>query len=516
MISELIELVHIITKKKVQQIEIISEDVKINTKSKILLDAIRSGKVKSDHEALSLLYENGNKNAYNKLKNRLYNRLLNTLFFIDIKQSGGSIGAIRADAFKTYSQIMILKRQGHLQLASKIARRLIEKTKNIEILELKFLLSSFLIEYYSTWEINKKLAAKYEKQYENTRKNLEAVRAVTPVWSELADIIISKKSSNISNQKIASLSDKLIELEKFYENSDSNIFNFRFFSAKYFYCWLLHDFDRQVELCEEAVTILEEHQSPFLAHIVAFKTYRGVAELNQSNYLKANTTFKDILKEFELTPGKTHWYNIYNYFFLVKMTLGEYNQASMLLIDVLNLKNFSKVEAKWREPWLIKEAYINILLELGKIKDEFSTALKKRSFRLRKFLNTVPQNTKDKSGLNVSILVAQFLFLLIRDNTEELYDKLDSLKQYTHRYLKKDNTLRSNLFIRMLMTLPKSDFHPVRVEARTKDFWKKLQATPMMVSEQSHEVEIIPYEHLWEIVMEILHDRVKKKKSARR
>ena len=59
----------------------------------------------------------------------------------------------------------------------------------------------------------------------------------------------------------------------------------------------------------------------------------------------------------------------------------------------------------------------------------------------------------------------------------------------------------------MLLKIPSAGFHHLRVENHTKELKKKLLSTPMMISAQSYEVEVIPYEDLWEIVMEILEKR---------
>ena len=517
MIEDLIVLVDIITKKKVRQIEILTEKSNLSSKSEKLLEGLRSGSIKSDHDAIKLLYPNGSKNAYSKLKSRLYDRLLNTLFFIDIKKTGRSkIGLYRDNAYRKYTQIMIIRERGQRKLAVKMASKLLEQIKNIELHEISLLLSSFLEEHYSVWQLNTRLSEKYKLIYESTEQEIRAIRTITPIWSELANRLLNQKVFAMNSDEGERFLVQLQEAQNLRHKNSSYTFIHRLYSSWYFFYWLMHDYRSQINICEKALTEIQSRALTSSAKLLTFKMYSGISYLNLNDYKNAEQILNSILEEFNLTPGLGPWLNVFNYLFLIKIVNKEYSLACEILENVLELSNFKKLDKNWKDHWLIKEAYINFLIRIEKIDSNTAIGLAKRNFRLNKFLNTVSFTNKDKSGLNVSTLIVQFLFLLIQNKTEELYDKLDALKQYTHRYLKKDNTLRSNLFIRMLMTLPKSDFHPVRVEARTKDFWKKLQATPMMVSEQSHEVEIIPYEHLWEIVMEILHDRVKKKKSARR
>jgi hypothetical protein len=237
--------------------------------------------------------------------------------------------------------------------------------------------------------------------------------------------------------------------------------------------------------------------------------YKAVAELNLQDYNKSEQTLYECLEEYKMTPGKYHWFNTYNYLFLLKMIKKDYLAAVRLLSDVVSLKGYKKMEGTWRQPWLIKEAFINILIKIGKIDKEEIKDVPLRQFRVNKFLNDVPLYSKDKRGSNTSILIAQYIYLLAENKTNDLIERLDALNQYCHRYLRNDHTYRSNCFIKMLMKVPQAGFHPIRVRNHTKALWKKLQNAPLKISEQSYEVEIIPYEDLWEIVIEILDNKNK-------
>ena len=76
--------------------------------------------------------------------------------------------------------------------------------------------------------------------------------------------------------------------------------------------------------------------------------------------------------------------------------------------------------------------------------------------------------------------------------------------QYSYRYLKNDDTFRSNCFIKMLLKMIAADFHPVRTRTYTADLQKKLEKSSPVTDEKSSQVEIIPYDYLWEVVMELL------------
>jgi hypothetical protein len=53
----------------------------------------------------------------------------------------------------------------------------------------------------------------------------------------------------------------------------------------------------------------------------------------------------------------------------------------------------------------------------------------------------------------------------------------------------------------MLLAIPFVQFDGNLVEAKVKSYKQKLSNVPFHVDNQSHELEIIPYERLWEMVM---------------
>jgi hypothetical protein len=160
---------------------------------------------------------------------------------------------------------------------------------------------------------------------------------------------------------------------------------------------------------------------------------------------------------------------------------------------------FERLPENIKEIWSVLGAYLAFLDLTIRINRNESGA-----FRLGKFLNEMPFYSKDKRGLNIAILIIQFLFLLHKRKYSDLIDRADALKQYCYRYLRKDDTFRSHCFIRMLLQIPRADFNRIRTERYAEPYVKKLKSVPLRVSEQSIEVEVIPYDDLWEMTLELL------------
>ena len=59
----------------------------------------------------------------------------------------------------------------------------------------------------------------------------------------------------------------------------------------------------------------------------------------------------------------------------------------------------------------------------------------------------------------------------------------------------------------MLLEIPKRSFHIVAIERHSAKYLKRLEEYPQTVALQATELEIIPYEKLWEIVLKTVKGR---------
>ena len=173
---------------------------------------------------------------------------------------------------------------------------------------------------------------------------------------------------------------------------------------------------------------------------------------------------------------------------------------------VFNERAFTSLPAATKEIWQINLAFAVFLQKEVKIALPLSDSIFSQ-FRLGKFLNTIPIFSKDKRGMNVPILIVQMLLLLQEQKDEAVLDRIEAMKKYCSRYLRDNELLRSNCFINMLLEIPLQNFHPVAIRRHTEKYWQRLKNTPLEMANQSREIEIIPYEKLWSIIMEHLEKR---------
>lgn len=275
----------------------------------------------------------------------------------------------------------------------------------------------------------------------------------------------------------------------------------------FFYYQSIGDFKKGLEIATQG--LIENSQLPNKELLGIYQSKKNIALANFyiKNYPQANIWFLEVLEM--VTLGTRNWFNATSLYFLSLISQRDYNTLHSLSIKILTNKNLVKFPY-FEEQWKLREAYLHFLIRLGKIeipKDEKQVL---KPFSLSKFLNSVPFHSKDKSGQNITILVIQILFLLLDNKYSQIIDRVDSLTQYTYRYLHKDETFRSNCFIKMLLLMVKADFHPIRTKTYTTDLKKKLDSSHLITDERSTQVEIIPYDYLWELIIELLEMKYKK------
>jgi hypothetical protein len=125
-----------------------------------------------------------------------------------------------------------------------------------------------------------------------------------------------------------------------------------------------------------------------------------------------------------------------------------------------------------------------------------------------RFLNEVPIFAKDRRGMNIPILIFHILYLVLTKRYDEVIDRNEAIEKYTSRYLKKDDNYRSNCFIKMLLQIQDAGFHKTAVIRHADKYVKMLAKMPLDFANQSHDIEIIPYEDLWKMVLDSLENTI--------
>ena len=497
-------IIKLLSKQKIKQIEILSEKAKLSEKSMALYNGIKQGDITNDDEASALLYNDDRNNPiYRVLKHRFKERLINTLFFIDVQAYGKSTyQKVLNRSYKNWAASKLLLDKGLRQTGINILETTLISSLKYDIEELSIMIVKDLKMHYGLFEYNVKKFNKYKSKGVELNQIYNLKLEIEEYYCILGHLIETKKSVKYTDQ-IVQIEKDVIKIHEAGSTIDSYYLRFYIFMCLYMIQFIKKDFEKQIQITSEALTYFETKVGFKKIGTVAFLQIRGIAEMSSGNYDTALNSFHKCLN-FKSKVGGILWQSLHNYIFIIHILKKNYTDAYQILSHVISHKAFNYKYSDIGQHWFLKEAFMQFLIRVKKVDSQIVKAQKIRPFRLARLLNETPALSKDKRGYNVSIHIIQMLFLIIDEKYDRLIDKLDSLKQYSFRYLRSEEYTRARTFIKMLLMIPKYDYHTKTILTKTKNLHQKLMDTPMDFSEQAMSIEIIPYEQLWEEVMGLL------------
>lgn len=501
-INELNTLIKVISKNKVKQVQVIGDGSFKGSKIQELYDGISNGVIKSDIEAKNLFFDLGpNKDYYfSRLKRKLKKRLINTLFFIDINQPNFTeIQRAYYTCYKEASAVKILLGRFAREPAIKLAKKVIKTAMKYDFTEIVLELARTLRIHYANILGNKKKLKYYNQIIEKYLIIYQYEIKAEELYSNLIINFVNSRSTKPELKSKAKL--YYNELRGKVKTHSSYKLDLNSYLLFILYFELQNDFKNTLIVCNEAIARFELRPHIVSKTVMANFLFRKlICQIILSKFEEGEDT---ALRCLDLEPqGSINWFLALDYYIRLLLYSKQLNKAYGIFQIGINHQNIEKQYRGYSEHWKIHNAFFHYLIQIGKIEKE--NIKKGKNFRLSKFLNEVPTYSKDKRGVNIPIIILQILFLLEKNKFGEIIDKTESLKTYTHRYLRRNDTFRSNCFIKMLLCLPAASFHKSGVIRKAKKYKDLLKSVPIQEANQSPEIEIIPYEMLWEFILESL------------
>lgn len=502
--EELQELAYILTKYKTRSIEIIGDDSKqYSSKLYQLYDAVQKGEVKSDQEAAMFIYGEEKLSAkYRNLKHELKKRLLNTVFFIDTNNHKERDKAYY-QCWKEWAACRILIEKSARKTAINLAEKIIKKGIEFDFFDLIISISILLRMHYALREKNQERFTYYDELYEYYSKQEEYKNLAHKYYMKL--ILDHTAFSVTSNPKIEEDARRYYqELAPLKARTDSTKFHYYLYHIQLLGTMGVFDYMEAKKICTEAITFLRKSKTDFKGGIRNFSLNKLVCHIQLKEFEEGKATAlecRDLI-----TEGAFNWFKTNEYFFMLSFHTGNYQEAYEIYYTITTHPRFTVFKIL-HETWSLYRMYLHFLYLLQQFTpfpddDSFDT------IRLGKFINEVPSFAKDKHGMNIPVLVAQMAFLILQRNYDAAAERIDALNKYCDRYLKTNHpNFRCNCFIKMLLQIPISGFHRAGVERRAKRYLDKMQEIEINFNNQAHEVEVLPFETMWQFILDALQNK---------
>ncbi len=501
--KNLIEISRIVTKKKVKKIEIFDDHTLRHKNSKFndFYNALTSNKFKNDRDAAAMLYGCSPQDAkYRQLKSRFRKRLLNTLFFLDInKPAASNYNRAYYSCNKDWTLVKILLSNRAHHSAAAMAKQILTIALKFHFSDIIVNCSRLLREYCS----NNKMEKDYEV-YDGYIKEFSEILSAEIRSEELYQRVIMdyhKASHQVEGlmERINTYCNTLVSISEQYT---SPIIHYNMFLVWCMRFEMEKEFGAMLQVCEQAEQYIEDHPVYYQKEkLITFYGKKMSAHLHMRDYKMGRVNAEKCLTR--LPEGSESWFVFMEYYLLLAIHTENYIQALAIFNRAIGRSEFKKQDSMVKEKWSIFEAYLNFVIEHQEFDASMLQKAKRKIFRVSRFLNNPLQYAKEYRNLTILSLILQALFLLQQKNYNEMEERIERLKQYADRKLKKEEYFRSIQFIRLLQMVRKAKYQ-VDELGNTQKYYSRLAERPFSYRGAISELEIIPYEKLWEIVLESL------------
>lgn len=463
-------------------------NLKVGNKEEYLLQNIIDNSYKNDKEAQEDIYGTKSAYGYRMLKSRVLKKLYNHLFFV----SNDTRIAKKEEktCYDMLYQGKVLMHIAEHELAADIFNKALTIAKKHEFTEvilecyqnLNFIYSQSSKHklFYATWD--SLVCYRKLKSYED-----EAYKLYFTSKIELNRSVAAKRNY------FPKLPEIILRLEALWQKTNSfNVFE-KYYYLNNWYLKLKGDYEGSIINLENCETLLKEGKiNRFRFDQRANKYAHVSALLKTKQYEKGLALSEKYLEAFN--PYSRNWFAFMEYYFLLAMHAENFALANSLIFQVDNNPYFKRLKPRAMGNWKLYKAYLFFIYD----KVNYS-----KQFNFQDVILAVPEHSKDKLGYNVSIHILQFLYYLKNKDYDQLVYKEDAFRKYLNSYLKDLNSERSRLFFRLLIVAIRAGFEPKACQKKGSLWLERLKiaATP---GDAFAEIEIIPYERLWELILKLI------------
>jgi len=495
--KKLQELIEIVSPLKLKGTNILG---KSNALADQLYRLIHSGKITSDDEAMNILYAGQKSKAgLYQLKEKLYGKLLDSTFIIDTTEKNHTDLNLAATYCKKHTAIFeYLSGKGVQHSIFPLGEKILKMAIKFNLPSYVCRVSAILVRKSALIFGDDKLMEYYRNLYISYRE-MEMLEELSSYYWFNISLNNSKKRVVFDNELIIRATQYADDLEKkMLQKHTCNTFiayaNLRIRSKE-----LENNYNEVIRLVDIFILELAEYKHTAGSYYNTLFAKKLLALITLRRFKEANDTAKKNLKY--LREGEKSWFTLLESMIILNFYEKSYKTSFELYFKVTKHRSFKFLQESRKEIFKVYRAYFQFFINIGLLKIPHEYREKKR-FRYARFRNEMLIYSKDKKGINITIIVAEFLLLFTEGKYNDANDKIESVRSYTRKHLREDGTFRSYCFLKMLVKLVESNYHKAATMRRTKKLYQKLQNHPPEAKRTSSHVEIVPFEQLWELILE--------------
>lgn len=212
----------------------------------------------------------------------------------------------------------------------------------------------------------------------------------------------------------------------------------------------------------------------------------------------------------QLSANQAVWPVVLRYVLQLHLLRHDIASAADVCVEVRGLRHRLRSQHQ-RDEWRFLEAYLHVMADIGVAdRDDITQRLGAPSFYMGNLRRSLAAIAKDKHGVDVGLQILNYLRLLERKRYNDVIALRESLALYVKRYVREPSLKRSNLFLRMLLRIPRHEFDAASVAQACSEMFTRLRALQV-----DDDAELLPYERLWEAIIELLERNARTERRRR-
>ncbi len=386
----------------------------------------------------------------------------------------------------------IMLRLTRHRVALFIAKEVEKKSRTMKFIHLIY--KACAIQYRSNFHLGLQSAAKSSK--DRFKRFLEYYKVENELEMDSQEIFSHYFKSKINDYSLVYSCEKV---EEHYTDYVGIIPSFYFHNNYFFVLHIKYvlrkDYDAIPINAHKALSWHNENAPDYAVGILSFKSILITYYIQKRQYDEA---MNHIQSSYPLPQKNSNsWFRLKENEFLLLLHSGSYDEAIELFYEEYSKRSFAKLVSSHKERWRLYEGYVQFIIAV----EHGTKHPRYRRYNVSKLINDLPRFSKDKRAMNIPLLIIQLLFFILKKNYNEAQERIEALGKYTTRYLKQSDTFRSSCFIKMLLMIPKFGFNQASVERQALPVYRILTQSDIQLIDQPFEIEIIPYEDLWNIIL---------------
>lgn len=439
----------------------------------------------TEEELIAQLYGNNSKSsAFKMLKSRVKRKLFNQLNFLDFSNSKRfpTLLALEIKCNSLLNEALILHELDSVKLKEKVIWQALKIAKEAELTNIIVRALDMQRLIYSFKLFNKSKYYELTEEIQEYKKLLIQEDEANDLYLAIMVEVRIGVKNRLEHSKF--ISENVEKIKQLWESTSSSVIYSKYYVVKTFLLEAFGDITEHIKFLTNSENLYSQgkinpYHFPYHRHLYSL-TY---VYLKNKQFLEGYNTAEKL--KTQLNPIDNNWFAHMENYFMLATHSRDYLKAKEILDEVFSNSKLKSNPQFAQERWYLFKEFYNLI---SKQSLPYNSNLK------LKFI------IQDKHGYNTWYLILNFLKVFKTGDADSIERVTEGLRKYSLKHYSSEADPRTRLFIKLLLVAGQEPDNAKACRRKSRYLLHKLEQTPF-AGDAYAEVEIIPYEHLWEHIL---------------